>query len=79
METKLQVQRLIDLQNIANNLPDVFTNYKDVVKSFYPASNVPERVEVPNKTTQIIPFRNKRGRGNSKVQDKKQKQVLIED
>jgi hypothetical protein len=67
------------LQNIANNLPDAFTNYKGVVKSFYPARNVPERVEVPNKTTQIIPIGNKRGRGNSKVQDKKQKKVVNED
>ena len=79
METEHQVQRLIDLQNIANNLPDAFTNYKGVVKSFYPARNVPERVEVPNKTTQIIPFGSKRGRGNSKVQDKKQKKVVNED
>ena len=79
METELRVQRLIDLQNIANNLPDAFTNYKGVVKSFYPVRNVSERVEVPNKTTQIIPIGNKRGRGNFKVQDKKQKKVVNED
>jgi len=29
-ETELQVQRIIDLQNIANNLPDAFADYKDV-------------------------------------------------
>jgi hypothetical protein len=40
------------LQNIANNLPDAFTIYKGVIKSFIPARNVPERVEVPNKTAQ---------------------------
>jgi hypothetical protein len=79
METELQVQRLIDLQNITNNLSDAFNNYKGVVKSFYPARNMPERVEVPNKTTQIIPIGNKRGRGNSKVQDKKQKKVVNQD
>jgi hypothetical protein len=40
------------LPNIANNLPDVFSDYKDVTKSLLPIRNVPERVEVPNKTTQ---------------------------
>jgi hypothetical protein len=61
MDTKQQVQRIIDLQNIANNLPDTFTDYKGVTKSYHPARNVPERVEVPNKTTQS-PINNKRGR-----------------
>jgi hypothetical protein len=78
METERQVQRLLDLQNIANNLPDAFTNYKGVVKSFNSSRNVPERVEVPKKTTQIIPPESKRGRGNSQMQDKKQKQVVNE-
>jgi hypothetical protein len=67
MKIELQVQRFIDLQNIAKNLPDAFTNYKGVVKSFYRARYVLERVKVPNKTTHIIPLGNKRGRGNSKV------------
>jgi hypothetical protein len=78
METEQQVQRLLDLQNIANNLLDAFTNYKGVVKSFNPARNAPERVEVSKKTTQIIPLGSKRGRGNSHMQDKKQKQVVNE-
>jgi hypothetical protein len=30
METEKHVQKLLDLQNIANNLPDAFTNYKGV-------------------------------------------------
>ena len=50
-ETELQVQIIIDLQNIENNLPDAFSNYKCVTKSLHPARNVPERVDVPNKTT----------------------------
>jgi hypothetical protein len=79
METEQQVQRLLNLQNIANNLPDAFTNYKGVIKFFNPARNVPERVEVPKKTTQIISLASKRGRGNSQMQDKKQKQVVNED
>jgi hypothetical protein len=65
MQTEQQVQSLLDLQNIANNLPDAFTNYKAVVKSFNPARSMPKRVEVPKRTTQIVPLRSKRGRGNS--------------
>jgi len=52
-ESELQVQRIINLQNAANNLPDSFTVSKGVTKSFIPARNVPERVEVPNKTIQL--------------------------
>jgi hypothetical protein len=57
------------LQNIANNLPDAFTEYSGVTKSYHPARNVPERVEVPKKTTQPL-INNKRGRSTSKKQDK---------
>jgi hypothetical protein len=56
-ESKLEVQWIINLQNIANNLPDAFTDYKGVTKSHIPAMNVPERVEVA-KNTQLP----KRGR-----------------
>jgi hypothetical protein len=42
------------LQRLANEPPNAFTNYKDVTKSFIPARNAPERVEVPNKTTQLL-------------------------
>jgi hypothetical protein len=66
------------LQNIANNLPDAFTDYKGITKSYHPARNVPERVEVPNKTTQP-PINNKRGRSTSKKQDEsanKQKKTV---
>ena len=49
------------MQNIANNLPDAFTAGKDVTKSFMPARNVPERIEVPKKTIQL-PSSGKSGR-----------------
>jgi hypothetical protein len=52
-ETELQVQRIINLQHIANNLPDAFTNTKCVTKSSFPARNVPERIEIPNKTIHL--------------------------
>ena len=60
-ESETEVQRIIDLQHIANNLPDAFTDHKGVTKSHIPAVNAPERVEVPTKTTQT-PNESKRGR-----------------
>src|SRR6266540_3603379 len=51
-ESELEVQRIIHLQNIANNLPDAFTDFKDVTKSHNSAVNVPERVAIPIKITQ---------------------------
>ena len=68
-ETELEVQKIIDLQHIANNLPDAFTDYKGVTKSYIPARNVPERVEVPFSTTQP-PKQKKRGRNLATVQEK---------
>ena len=67
-EAGQQVQRNIELQNIANNLLDAFTDYKGVTKSLHPARNVPERVEVPHKTTHPQ-LGIKRGRSTSKKQD----------
>jgi hypothetical protein len=32
-EIELQVQKIINLQNVANNLTDTFTDYKGVTKS----------------------------------------------
>ena len=52
IETEREVQNIINLQNIANNLPEAFTDYKCVTKSHNPAVNVPERVVVP---TQNLP------------------------
>jgi hypothetical protein len=40
------------LQNIANNLPDAFIDYKGVTKTWNPTINALERVEVSKKTTQ---------------------------
>jgi hypothetical protein len=60
------------LQNIVNNLPDAFTGYKGVTKSYHPARNVPERIEVPNKTIQLSPQKpvlGKRGRSKAVNQD----------
>ena len=66
IETEREVQKIINLQNIENNLPKGFTDYKGVTKSHNPAVNVPERVGVP---TQNLPNQNKRGR-NTVTKDK---------
>jgi hypothetical protein len=57
------------LQNDANNLPDAFTDYKGVTKSWNPMVNASERVEVPKKTTQT-PSVVKRGRVAQTKKDK---------
>jgi hypothetical protein len=46
-------------------------NYKGVVKPFYLARNMPERVKDPKDIHSIIPLGRKRGRDNSKMQDTK--------
>jgi hypothetical protein len=59
-ESELQVQKILELQQIANNLPEAFTDYKGVTMSLNPTVNAPCRVEVPIKTTTPPP---KRGEG----------------
>jgi hypothetical protein len=54
-------RKIINLQNIVNNLADAFTDYNCVTKSWNPMVNAPERVEVSKKTTQA-PSVVKRGR-----------------
>ena len=52
------------MQNTINNLPDIFTVGKDVTKSYIPARNMLERIEVPNKTIHL-PFSGKSGRSTA--------------
>ena len=63
-ESELQVLRILNLQNIANNLPDSFTASKDITKSYIPVRNVPKRIEAPNKTIQL-PSSGKSGRSTA--------------
>jgi hypothetical protein len=63
-----RVQKIINLQNAANNLPDTFTDYNGVMKSWNPAVNAHERVEVPKKTIPI-PSTKKRGRVETTKKD----------
>jgi hypothetical protein len=38
-----EVQKFINLQNIANNLPEAFTDYKGVTISHNPVVNMPKK------------------------------------
>ena len=42
-----EVQKIIYLQNIANQLPNAFTSLPRVIKSYIPAANAQVRVDVP--------------------------------
>jgi hypothetical protein len=75
-ESELEVQKIINLQNIANNLPDAFTDYKGVTKSHVPAMNVPERVEISYKTTQP-PKRGRKLDKKDKASQKRLREVRI--
>ncbi|GJS56941.1 copia protein [Tanacetum coccineum] len=48
-QSETEVQKIMHLQEIANQLPDAFTDTKRVTKSHIPAANAPARVEIPNK------------------------------
>ena len=43
----MEVQKIIHLQGIANQLLNVFTDNKKIVKSHIPAANTPARIEIP--------------------------------
>ena len=46
-QCKLEVQRIIHLQNLANQLPDTFIDTKKVTKSHIPTANTPAQIDVP--------------------------------
>ncbi|XP_073120754.1 uncharacterized protein [Henckelia pumila] len=50
-ECELEVQRIVHLQNIANKLPDEFSDVKRVTKSYLPAANSPAHIDVPKETS----------------------------
>ena len=43
---ELEVQRIFHLQGIANQVPNVFTDSKKIIKSHIPAANIPAQIEV---------------------------------
>ena len=64
-ESELKVQRIIHLQNLANELSNAFTDHKKVTRSHIPTVIAPERIQVPLKATNSTvsaPNPRKRGR-----------------
>ena len=60
---ELEVQRIIYLQNLANQLPDAFIDTKKGTKSHIPATNTPTWIDVPiGQLTNESKIRLKRGR-----------------
>ena len=46
-QSELEVQRIIHLQNLANQLPDAFTDTKKVTKLHVPTANTLTRIDAP--------------------------------
>ena len=46
-QCEFEVHKIIHLQNIANQLLDVFADTKKVTKSHIAAANVPSKVDIP--------------------------------
>ena len=46
-QSKLEVQKIIHLQNLANQLPNAFIDSTKVTKSHIPTANIPTRIQIP--------------------------------
>ena len=46
-QCELEVQRIIHLQNLANQLPDAFIDTKKVIKSHISTANALAQIDVP--------------------------------
>ena len=46
-QCEMEVQRIIHLQNMENQLPNVFIDTKEVTKSHIPTANNPAWIDVP--------------------------------
>lgn len=51
-----EVQKIIQLQNMKNQMPDTFINLKRITKSHTPAVNVPIRIDVPEELLKYHDF-----------------------
>ncbi|MFS7999224.1 putative RNA-directed DNA polymerase [Helianthus anomalus] len=84
-QCETEVQKIIHLQNIANQLPDAFTDTNRVTKSHIPAANAPARVEIPskaidNKIAHESQKRLKRGRPiGSKDKNPRKRKALVKE
>ncbi|XP_052888014.1 uncharacterized protein LOC128296622 [Gossypium arboreum] len=79
-----EVQRIIHLQNIANQLPDSFTDLKRITKSHIPAENTLIRIDIPIR--QIVSAKESNPRlkcgrpiGSKDINPRKRKGAIIQD
>ncbi|KAJ9539142.1 LOW QUALITY PROTEIN: hypothetical protein OSB04_031875 [Centaurea solstitialis] len=78
-QCELKVQKIIQLQRLANQLPDTFTDLK---KSHVPAANAPIKINVPKGQNNKSRARQKRGRpldSKDKNPRKKKEELIILD
>jgi len=78
-QSEHEVQRIIRLQNIANQLPDAFTDTKKATKSYIPAVNTPAMIDIPEgKYYNTSKARQKRGRPvGAKDKNPRKKKTLV--
>ena len=74
-QCELEVQKIINMQRIANEFPDAFTDMNRVTKSHIPAINAPARIDI-TKISNESNVRRKRGRplGSKDVNPRKRKE-----
>ncbi|KAK9911207.1 hypothetical protein M0R45_035128 [Rubus argutus] len=53
-QREIEVRRIIDLQKVADSLPDAFSDLAKVTRSHIPAANVPAKMEVPQRDFRLI-------------------------
>ena len=46
-QSEIEVRRIIDLQSIAQSMPDIFNDLAKVTRSHIPAANTTARIDVP--------------------------------
>ena len=47
-QSKTEVQRILDFQNVAQSMPDTFIDLARMTRSHIPAANMPAKMDVPN-------------------------------
>ncbi|KAK7302565.1 hypothetical protein RJT34_13457 [Clitoria ternatea] len=82
-QSELEVQKIISLQNLANQLPNAFADPKRVTKSYIPAVNTPIKIDIPegqSKFANEFEAKIKRGRPvGSKDKNPRKRKVNKED
>ena len=51
---EIEVRRILDLQKVAESMPDAFTDSAKVTRSHIPVANVPAKLDVPKRTESAV-------------------------